>query len=152
MKMKIMKRIYTLMTAASVMLVMILILSGCTKSVTTPGDEQPIPNTFLVYSADSTNIGSITISKEPNGDARVSLAINNSLLKGNAPYQPILESSTLPTANLEPLNAEGKSETYPVRSSNKGLIVSYDALMYMRDLKLIIIDANGALVVESDIH
>jgi hypothetical protein len=149
-----MKRIYTLIKAISAMLLMIVVFTACTKSVARPDNNlPPIPNAFPVFSTDSTNIGSITITKEQNGDARVSLVINKSALNSqNAPYQPILQSSTLPTANLQPLNDEGVSDTYPVISSNKQLIVSYDGLMYMRDLKLIVVDAKGALLVKSDIH
>lgn len=148
-----MKRTYTLLQAISVMLLMVWLFTACSKSTATP-DNQGTEKKYTVYSFDSTSIGSIVISKEQEGNAKIVLSIDRAaLVNHQPPFQPMLISSTLPTAALQPINPEtGISETYPVLSSNKGLTVSYDALMYMRDLRLMISDGSYNAIAVTDIH
>jgi hypothetical protein len=154
-----MKRIYTLIKAISVMLLVVLLFTACTKSTATPDDPTGTTdlmpgNKVVNISANSTNIGSIAFSKEADGNARVVLRVTARALEGyEAPYRAMLKSATLPTASLQAIDSKtGESVTYPVISSNKGLAASYDALMFMRDLQLIIYDGGNRTIAVADVQ
>lgn len=152
-----MKRIYNLIAAISVMLLIVLLFTGCSKSSAEPQqliqDDMGTQHNFAVKNSDGVSIGSIVFTKEEDGNARVQLQIDKNVLANFTPaFNATLQSSTLPFAQLQPLDAEGKSDTYPVVSSNKGLTASYNSLMYMRDLKLVINDAHNMSIVVADVH
>jgi hypothetical protein len=156
-----MKRIYTMVKAMSVMLLMVSLFAGCTKSTATPEEEttntpdaMPAQKVFSITASNGLSIGTATFSREEAGNAKVVLKIDRKALEGYAaPYQALLKSSTLPTAALKPIDAvTGVSETYPVVATNKGLVVGHDALMFMRDLQLVIYDNDNKAIVVSDIH
>jgi len=148
-----MKTINTLLKVTSVMLLAIALLTACSKSASAPENQVDNPGTFPLFSPANSNIGSIHISKEQEGNARVVVVLDKSVLQQfQPPFSLKLIGSTLPTADLQPLNNDGVSETYPVLSSNKGLLVSYDALMYMKDLQLQVTDAQNRMVTLSDVH
>jgi hypothetical protein len=156
-----MKRIYTMVKAISAMLLIVLFIAGCTKSTATPEeattntpDAMPAQKVFSIIASNGLSIGTATFSREEAGNAKVVLKVDRKALEGYAaPYQAMLKSSTLPTASLKPIDAAtGISETYPVIATNKGLVVGHDALMFMRDLQLVIYDNENKAIVLSDIH
>lgn len=135
------------------MFLAISLFTACSKTASAPIDEPVKPVTFTLYSPSNGNFGSIQISKEQEGNAKVIVVVNkNTLSQFQPPFELKLIASTLPSATLQPINSEGISETFPVISSNKGLIVSYDALMFMRDLQLQILDAQNNVVALCDVH
>jgi hypothetical protein len=155
----IMKRIYTVVKAISVMLLMVIVFAACTKSTATPEtqdtpDAMPDQRVFTIIGSNNLSIGNAAFSRGENGNAKIVLKVDRKALEGYAaPYQAMLRSSTLPTAALNPVDpATGTSETYPVVSSNKALIVGHDALMFMRDLQLLIYDSQNKTISLTDIH
>lgn len=135
-----------LATLAMIAFVAAFFTTGCSKSHAGPERGAPITNQ-PIYKLDSSSIGSITITEVANGEARVSIQVNPSMLAPfRAPFQPILENSE-PIAFLNVIDpATGISETSPVKSINRDLTVSYDLLMFTRDLQVRIEDADHKLI------
>jgi len=128
------------------MIIAALVTTGCSKSKADAEAGNGIKD-HPVYALDSTSLGTITITEAPGGEARVTIHLNAARLTPfRPPYQPILENSE-PLAYLNHIDpVTGISETSPVVSTNKDLTVSYDLLMYTRDLKLRIEDGDGKLI------
>jgi hypothetical protein len=145
-----MKRIYTLLQLASVMLLAVFLATGCSKS---EAGTLPSVQSYPLFSSDSTNIGSIVISEQQGGEARVQVTVNKSVLAPHpAPYQATLVNS-IPMARLNDISPEsGMSDTHPVISINKNLTVSYDLLMYTKALKLVVTDGNDAEIFVTQLH
>ena len=129
-----------------VIIVAAMFATSCSKSKAENEAGSEIKD-HPIYTIDSTSIGTITISEAAAGEARVTIHLNPAVLTPfRAPYQPMLENSE-PLAYLNIIDpATGISETSPVVSTNKNLTVSYDLLMYTRDLKLRIEDADRKLI------
>jgi hypothetical protein len=157
-----MKKIYTVARAITVMLLIVVAFAACTKSTATPEtndtsstpDAMPASRTFNIYVSNNISIGTATFSREDQGKGRVVINLAKKSLDGyTAPYQAMLKSSTLPTAALNPIDqVTGISDTYPIVSSNKGLTVGHDALMFMRDLQLVLYDRDNKTIATADIH
>ena len=135
-----------LLKLAMIVLVAAFFATGCSKSQSQPETGAPITNQ-PIYTIDSTSIGSITITEVANGEAKVSIQVNPSILAPfRAPYQPILENSE-PLSFLNVIDpVTGISETSPVKAINRDLTVSYDLLMFTRDLQVRIEDADHKLI------
>lgn len=131
---------------AIVILVAALFTTSCRKSQAAPERGTPITNQ-PVYTLDSNSIGSITITEVAGGEAKVSIQVNTSMLTPfRAPFQPILENSE-PLSYLDVIDpVTGISETSPVKAINRDLTVSYDLIMFTRDLQLRIVDADQKLI------
>jgi hypothetical protein len=144
------------------MLLVVMSFAACTKSSIVPEtftdngtpDAAPASKTFEIRSSGNLVIGTATFSREDEGKGKVVISMAKKSLDGYAaPFGAILRSSTLHTAKLNPIDAgTGLSETYPIVSSNKGLVVGHDALMFMRDLQLVIYDKDNKMIAVADIH
>jgi hypothetical protein len=145
-----MKRIYPLLRLASVMLLAVIMVTSCSKSA---AGTAPEIRTYPLLSSDSTNIGSIIISEQPGGEARVLVSVNKAIL---TPYPPPFKAALvngIPMAQLNNINPEtGVSDTHPIVSTNRNLTVSYDLLMYTKALKLVVTDGNDMEIFFTQIH
>jgi hypothetical protein len=145
-----MKRLCTILAAASVMFWSISSFTSCKKSSAALTEDQPneTEKTYPVYSPDNTSIGSINISKQSNGDAKVKIALDKAILNNTPPYKPMFQNSgmegqPLILAYLNDVSIETAiSETTHVISTNRGLPFSYDAMMFTRVLKLVVTDGK----------
>jgi hypothetical protein len=141
-----MKRIYTLTKLVMVVTIAAFIATGCRKSQAQP-ERGDIIKDHPVYATDSTSIGTISITEAAGGEARVSIQLNTGIFTSfRPPYQPILENSE-PISYLNLVDpSTGISETSPVQSMKKDITVSYDLLMFTRDLKLRIEDGDHKVI------
>lgn len=125
--------------------------TGCTK--TAAGPQTAEIEGYAIYSVDSQKVGTVSITPAGGGEARVSIWMETGFLAGQKPpFQPFLHNSE-PLSALEPVDAaSGRSETTPVRSMRKDLTLSYDLLMYTRDLTLVVVDAEGKQIASSQLR
>lgn len=123
-----------------------IFITGCSKSQAEPETGNAIKD-HPVYALDSTSIGSISITEAAGGEARVNIQMNPAIFSSfNPPFQPILENSE-PLSYLNPVDpVTGVSETSPVLSMKPHITVSYDVLLFTRDLKLRVEDADHKLI------
>jgi hypothetical protein len=141
-----MKRIYTITKLVMIMIIAAFFTTGCSKSKA-GSEANDVIKDRPVYALDSTSLGTISISEVAGGEASVSIHLNTARLAAfRPPFKPILENSE-PMAYLNHIDpVTGISETSPVISTNNNLTVSYDLIMFTRDLKLRIEDGDGQLV------
>ena len=147
-----MTRILLLVRIFLLMLPFAMIWASCSKQ-SQAGSGEVVQRRLPLMSVDSTSIGSIVISKEPGGEARVVVAVDRSVIADNpAPLRPMLTNSE-PLAFLNFINIEnGVSETQPIVSANKGLTISYDALMFTRAVRLVLMDGENNIIADTQIH
>lgn len=140
-----MKRIYALLFSF-VAILTVALLAGCSKTAAKPEAGQEIRG-YAIYSVDSLQVGTVSITEVAGGEAKVSISLERSHLRAfSGVIQPVLHNSE-PISILNPVNPEsGISETSPVKAIDKDLTVSYDLLMFTRDLKLLVSDGNQKMV------
>ncbi|HEX6915459.1 MAG TPA: hypothetical protein VF145_09465 [Chitinophagaceae bacterium] len=149
-----MNRSYTLTRWVLAIFLGAVIISGCSKSQAEPESESD--NTILNYpliSPDSSRVGSISISQIAGGEARIVVQLEKPVLSQyRPPFQPLLMDS-LPLAVLTPIDpSTGISETAPVRAANKNFTLGYGALLFNRNLKLLVEDADKKLITLTQIR
>lgn len=125
--------------------------TGCTKTAAGPAADNV--EGYAIYSVDSQKVGTVSITEVAGGEARVSISMEISFLAGKKPiFQPYLHNSE-PLSALNPIDpATGRSETSPVKAMRKDLTLSYDLLMFTRDLTLLVVDGEGRQIASSQLR
>ncbi len=123
------------------------ITAGCSKTRAEVKPDAIVDFPVDPASPTGSSIGTVSITEAGGGEARVTIKLDKSALTPFTPPFDAMLRHPEPLAYLNPVNPEtGISETSPVMAANKNLTVSYDLLLYTKDLELVVSDANKKII------